>query len=407
MLQIMVRACLESQWRPVYSQIHSCLLQKQIKNWHRSLSITNTPCSKSQKTCKGNKSEKKLSRYFVDHRKVHVIGGKGGDGIACFLSEPRKEFGGPNGGDGGDGGHVIFKGKGTAGKSEVDRQIKSLSSLHPFYRGFSGEKGGSKNCYGASGRPLYVKVPIGTMIKEGTKVVADLNQPGEEYTAVYGGTGGRGNRFFLANDNRAPTTVTLGELGQERFLHLELKTVGHAGMIGFPNAGKSSLLRAISRAKPAVAPYPFTTLNPHVGIVHYEDYEQIAVVDIPGIIKGAHEDRGLGLAFLRHIERCCFLLFVLDLSLAEPWAHLEALKHELEQYKVGLSKTPHAIVANKFDLPESKNNLPLLKEQVKQRVIPLSALTGENLEELLVHLRELYEDYLKTEKEQVRKPMKW
>ncbi|KAK9404878.1 mitochondrial ribosome-associated GTPase 2 [Crotalus adamanteus] len=343
-------------------------------------------------------SEKKLSRYFVDHRKVRVIGGKGGDGIACFLSEPRKEFGGPNGGDGGDGGHVIFK---------VDRQVKSLASLYPFYRGYSGEKGGSKNCYGSAGRHLYVKVPLGTIIKEGPNVVADLNHHGEEYVAAYGGTGGKGNRFFLANDNRAPTTVTLGDLGQERFLHLELKTMAHAGMIGFPNAGKSSLLRAISRAKPAVAPYPFTTLNPHVGIVHYEDYEQIAVVDIPGIIKGAHEDRGLGLAFLRHIERCCFLLFVLDLSVAEPWAHLEALKYELEQYKVGLSKVPHAIVANKFDLPESKNHLPLLKEKVKQRVIPLSALTGENLEELLVHLRELYDDYLKTEKEQARKPLKW
>ncbi|KAL8179600.1 UNVERIFIED_CONTAM: putative GTPase, partial [Gekko kuhli] len=273
--------------------------------------------------------------------------------------------------------------------------------------GIGGENGGSKNCYGSAGQCTYIKVPVGTVVKEDSKVVAQLDLHGEEYVAAYGGAGGKGNRFFLDNFNRAPMTATKGEPGQKRVLYLELKTMAHAGMVGFPNAGKSSLLRAISNAKPAVAAYPFTTLNPHVGIVHYENYEQVAVADIPGLIKGAHENRGLGIAFLRHIERCRFLLYVLDLSVSEPWTQLQHLKYELEQYEEGLSKRPHAIIGNKLDLPESKKNLPLLRERVQHRVIPLSALTGENLEELLSHLKELYNEYVKTEEAQKQKPLKW
>ncbi|EMP35827.1 GTP-binding protein 5 [Chelonia mydas] len=320
-----------------------------------------------------------MTRYFVDHRRVCVIGGHGGSGINSFHSEPRKEFGGPDGGNGGDGGHVILK---------ADQQIKSLASVLPLYRGFHGERGRSKNCYGANGGYTYIKVPVGTVVKEDCKIVADLAQHGEEYVAAYGGTGGKGNRFFLSNENRAPMTATLGESG-------------------FPNAGKSSLLRAISNAKPAVAPYPFTTLNPHVGIVHYQDYEQVAVADVPGIIRGAHLNRGLGLAFLRHIEHCRFLLFVVDLSVSEPWIQLQDLKYELEQYEEGLSKRPHAVIGNKIDLPQSKANLLLLKERVEQSVIPLSALTGDNLEELLLHLRDLYDAYVNTEQSRKQNPVKW
>ncbi|NXA34334.1 MTG2 GTPase, partial [Eudromia elegans] len=343
-------------------------------------------------------TERQLTRYFVDHRKVRVIGGHGGGGGHSFYSEPRKEFGGPDGGNGGDGGNVIFK---------ADRQMRSLSSILPFYQGFHGERGGSKNCYGANGVSMYIKVPVGTLVKEDGKIVADFTRHGEEYVAAYGGAGGKGNRFFLSNENRAPTFFTLGEPGQERVLHLELKTTAHAGLVGFPNAGKSSLLRAISNAKPAVAAYPFTTLNPHVGIVHYEDYEQVAVADIPGLIRGAHQNRGLGMAFLRHIERCRFLLYVLDLSESQPWIQLQALKYELEQYKKGLSKVPCVVVGNKIDLTQSRINLPLLKEQVDDRVIALSALTGDNLEELVLHLRELYDSYVKREQSQGKSPVKW
>ncbi|NXX86896.1 MTG2 GTPase, partial [Urocolius indicus] len=338
------------------------------------------------------------TRYFVDHRKVRVVGGHGGGGGHSFYSEPRKIFGGPDGGNGGDGGHVILK---------ADRQMKSLSTVLPFYQGFHGERGGSKNCYGANGAYMYVKVPVGTLVMEEGKVVADLTQHGQEYVAAYGGAGGKGNRFFLSNENRAPTSFTPGEPGQERVLHLELKTTAHAGLVGFPNAGKSSLLRAISRARPAVAAYPFTTLNPHVGIVHYQDYEQVSVADIPGLINGAHQNRGLGMAFLRHIERCCFLLYVVDLSVSQPWTQLQDLKYELEQYKKGLSERPSVVIGNKIDLPQSRINLPLLTEQVDERVIALSALTGDNLEELVLHLREMYDTHVKTEQSRGQRPVKW
>ncbi|XP_058265096.1 mitochondrial ribosome-associated GTPase 2 isoform X2 [Hemibagrus wyckioides] len=351
----------------------------------RNLSLSCKLCGKTQGNSKKKElTEKKLTRYFVDQRRVKFQAGSGGDGCCSFHSEPRKEWGGPDGGNGGNGGDIIIK---------VNKQIKSLSLISSSYRGENGESGRSKNCYGRNADPKYIQVPIGTVVKEQGKTVADLAQHKQEYVAVHGGAGGKGNRFFLSNENRAPMTTTAGEKGEERVLQLELRTMAHAGLVGFPNAGKSSLLRAISNARPAVAAYPFTTLNPHIGVVKYRDHEQLAVADIPGIIRGAHLNRGLGLSFLRHIERCRFLLFVLDMSSPEPWEELQCLRFELDQYEAGLSKRPHAIVANKMDLSGTKEKLEELKRQEDQRIIPLSALTGNNTEELIIHLRELYDDH--------------
>uniref|UniRef100_A0AAV2M0C3 Mitochondrial ribosome-associated GTPase 2 n=1 Tax=Knipowitschia caucasica TaxID=637954 RepID=A0AAV2M0C3_KNICA len=351
----------------------------------RGFSTDRVLCAKTRRDSKRELSEKKLTRYFVDYRRVRLVAGAGGKGACSFHSEPRKEWGGPDGGNGGDGGSIIIK---------ADRVIKSLAQVVSIYQGQNGQSGGSKNCYGRNGCPTFIKVPLGTIVKEQGETIVDLSDHGQEFVAVFGGTGGKGNRFFLSNENRAPMTATPGEVGEERILQLELRTMAHAGLVGFPNAGKSSLLRAISNAKPAVAAYPFTTLHPHVGIVNYRDHEQVAVADIPGIIRGAHLNRGLGLSFLRHIERCRFLLFVLDISSAEPWTELEHLRYELDQYEPDLSQRPHAIIANKMDLPESKEKLQTLRGRVEQRVIPLSALTGENTEELILHLRELYDGQL-------------
>lgn len=339
-------------------------------------------------------SEKKLTRYFVDQRRVKLMAGSGGKGASSFHSEPRKEWGGPDGGNGGDGASIVIK---------ADKFVKSLAQVVPIYKGEDGHSGGNKNCYGKNGVQSYIRVPMGTVVKEHEEMVVDLSEHGQEYLAVFGGAGGKGNRFFLTNENRAPMNTTPGATGEERVLQLELRTMAHAGLVGFPNAGKSSLLRAISNARPAVAAYPFTTLNPHVGIVNYRDHEQVAVADIPGIVRGAHLNRGLGIAFLRHIERCPFLLYVLDMSTPEPWVQLQHLHYELDQYEPGLSQRPQAIVANKMDLPGAREKIEALTSRVTQRVIPVSALTGQNTEELILHLRELYDGYLCG----VSKPTRW
>ncbi|XP_061432157.1 mitochondrial ribosome-associated GTPase 2-like isoform X2 [Lethenteron reissneri] len=318
-------------------------------------------------------TEKQLARWFVDERVVQVSGGRGGDGMCAFHSEPRKEFGGPDGGNGGRGGDVIMV---------ADRMVRSLSGVSRLYRGHDGTSGGSDKCFGRNGKDKFLHVPVGTVVREAGSLVADLSEQGEEVVVARGGVGGRGNHSFLTNDNRAPTTTE---------------------KVGFPNAGKSSLLRALTNARPAVGDYPFTTLHPHVGIVEYRDYTQIAVADIPGIVVGAHAGRGLGLSFLRHVERCRALLYVVDLcGAAAPARRLSELRRELLLHDPSLALAPHAIVGAKLDLPGAREALARLRDELAAAaeegggvgteaaavvVLGVSAKTGENVGSLAALLR--------------------
>ncbi|KAJ8322413.1 LOW QUALITY PROTEIN: hypothetical protein KUTeg_000035 [Tegillarca granosa] len=301
---------------------------------------------------------------FCGFRKVRVVGGAGGNGALSFLS------------------------------LHMNTNLKSLNHVHPVTVGKNGVRGSGKNCHGKSAQHTYIEVPVGTVFRdENGKVMTGLDVIGDYFVAARGGAGGHGNSFFASAENVAPRIAEDGALGEDRVVFVELRTMAHAGLIGFPNAGKSTFLRAISRARPKVSPYPFTTLNPHVGMVEYDDYVQVAVADIPGLIKDAHKNRGLGFQFLRHIERCLCLLYVLDLSVEEPWTQLSDLKYELEQYSPGLSERPHAVIGNKIDLPVSKKNLKLLQEQIDLPIFAISAKKGINITEFLLHLRSLYDKF--------------
>ena len=337
----------------------------------------------------------------MDFKKVHFKGGKGGDGCISFLHLLNNPMAGPDGGDGGNGGHIILV---------ANHHIKSLANVQSNYVGNKGEHGTSKDMIGSSGDHIEIEVPVGTLVKNlNGEILADIDMDGKKFIAARGGAGGKGNHFFLSNVNRHPRVAEYGAKGEERILNLEMKTMAHAGLIGFPNVGKSSLLRAISRARPKVANYPFTTLNPYVGTIEYDDYVQISVADLPGLIKNAHKNKGLGVAFLKHVERCVCLMYIIDISLDKAWKQLEDLKFELEQFKKGLSKRPHAIVANKYDNESVEKNLNDLRKYINNNtpegevplpVIPISAKYGNNTKEFLVHLRALYDLYNRPEPEE-------
>ena len=331
------------------------------------------------------------TQYFLDYLRLTAYGGKGGDGEVAFLRLPKNPMGGPSGGDGGNGGHVIL---------QACKTVKSLEGIPTVIHGQNGKRGRGKHMHGAHGEDKLIKVPVGTLVKENDVIKCDLNEHDATFIAARGGAGGHGNHFFLTNTNRHPDIAEYGADGEVRRYELELRIMAHIGLVGFPNAGKSTLLRAISRARPKVASYPFTTLNPHVGIVHYDDYIQLAIADLPGLIPGAHENKGLGISFLRHIERCSGILYVIDLSTESPLDQLECLKYELEKYRKGLSERPHAIVANKCDLKQNvEEQLNIIKDNVKMPVFPISAKFGTNITSLLKYIRKLYDEG--------NKPMIW
>ena len=295
------------------------------------------------------------AKTFIDQVEVIVRSGKGGNGAMSMRREALVEFGGPDGGDGGRGGDVVFV---------ASEHVNSLLSLYYDPKCFAqdGEDGKRQKMYGKRGKDLVVPVPQGTEVYDADSglLIADITEPGQRVVVAKGGAGGFGNVHFKSSVNQAPTEHTPGGPAEERRLKLELKTIADAGLLGFPNAGKSSLLSAVSAATPKIASYPFTTLNPIVGTIVYDDYAKIRLADVPGIIEGAAKGVGLGLDFLRHLERAHVLVYVIDMAGTdgrEPWTDYEVLKREIEEYSAELSERPAIVVANKMDVPVSRENL--------------------------------------------------
>jgi len=318
---------------------------------------------------------------FIDQAKVYVRGGDGGNGVVAFRREKYVPMGGPSGGDGGRGGNVIFK---------ADEGLSTLMDFkyHKHFKAPRGAHGQGKNMHGAWGEDLIVKVPVGTVIKddESGQVIGDLTYHGQEAIVARGGRGGRGNARFVTATNKAPSVSENGEPGEERWIRLELKLLADVGLVGFPNAGKSTLISRISAARPKIADYPFTTLVPNLGVVVTKSQEFFVVADIPGLIEGAHKGSGLGHEFLRHIERTRVLLFVLDTAQTEGRDVLEdykVLRQELELYRPDLKERPFLIVANKMDIPEAQENYERLVAEFGDQVYAISAVSGLGVDRLL------------------------
>ncbi len=324
---------------------------------------------------------------FVDRIKVFAQAGSGGRGSVSFRREKFVPKGGPDGGDGGRGGDVILR---------ADRHVDNLSNLfyEPIIKAKSGGHGMGKKMHGKSAPAKIVKAPVGTIVwpadEKGRPTsaapIVDLTRDGQEFVLCRGGAGGKGNVHFKSSRNRAPRQYTEGEEGEEGHFLLELRTIADAGLVGYPNAGKSTLLRKVSAARPRVAAYPFTTLHPIIGVVEFSGYRRATIADIPGLIEGAHRGLGLGHEFLRHITRCRIFLFVVDVAGSEgrnPVEDLQQLRKELDLYDPLLSQRPWFVIANKMDLPGAEENLNGVRKKFpKIDIVPISAAKGEGIEEL-------------------------
>lgn len=329
---------------------------------------------------------------FIDQARVFVKGGDGGNGVVAFRREKYVPLGGPSGGDGGRGGSVVFvadEGMSTLMDFRYNRHFKAARGVH----------GQGKNMHGAGAEDLVVRVPAGTVIKddESGEVIADLVRPGQEAVVARGGRGGKGNARFATAVNKAPSFAENGEPGEERWIRLELKLLADAGLVGFPNAGKSTLISRISAARPKIADYPFTTLVPNLGVVATRDHDSFVVADIPGLIEGAHEGAGLGHDFLRHIERTRVIIFVLDAAQTDERDVVEdyrILRRELELHNPDLARRPYIVVANKMDVPEANDNaLRLAQALGDEKIFRISAVTGEGTTELVDKIYELLQQH--------------
>lgn len=337
---------------------------------------------------------------FIDQVKVYVKAGDGGRGCVSFRREKYVARGGPNGGDGGKGADIIIK---------ATSNINTLLDIkyQQRYQAEKGQHGMGRDMHGKNGKNLIIPVPLGTLIKdfETGEVLYDLTEEDQEFIAVKGGRGGLGNAHFKSATRQAPRFAQPGEPGEEKTLHLELKLLADVGLIGLPNAGKSTLISALSSAKPKIADYPFTTLVPHLGVVKYGDYNSFVIADIPGLIEGAHAGTGLGFQFLRHVERTSVLLHLVDISeMAEndPADNLEKIKKELELFNPELMKKPQAVAGTKLDIKGDGQRLDTLAKYCEDKqydFFPICSVTGEGLKELVQYLTKIVDEHKSRDQE--------
>ncbi|HVN63036.1 MAG TPA: GTPase ObgE [Candidatus Binataceae bacterium] len=333
---------------------------------------------------------------FVDEARVYVRAGKGGDGAIAFIREKYRPFGGPAGGDGGCGGSVIFK---------VDEGMSTLLDFkyNPRLIARDGEPGRGKDQYGHSAADVTVRVPPGTIVfdEDSGATLADLVMPGESAVIAKGGEGGRGNMHFASSTRRSPRIATPGGAGESRWVRMELRLVAEAGLVGLPNAGKSTLLRGLSAARPKVAPYPFTTIAPNIGRVMISDEEGFTVADIPGLIEGAHLGHGLGIRFLRHIARTRILVYVLDVT-EKPESAYETVRGEIAAFDPALADRPALIALNKIDIAEPKDVESArrkLRRIARCDILPISADKNVGLGKLVAAIAKMLHQKTKTDEQ--------
>ena len=326
---------------------------------------------------------------FIDRAIIEVRSGKGGDGAISFRREKFVAKGGPDGGNGGRGASIYL------------RANKTINTLFNFrhsktFIGQDGGKGEGSNCYGKYAPDIIVDVPIGTVVylEDGHEFLGDLNEDGKTLLVAKGGRGGKGNSCFKSSTNRVPKIAENGEPGEKKRLILELKLLADVGLVGFPSVGKSTFLSVVSSAKPEIADYPFTTIVPNLGVVNVEKGKSFVMADLPGLIEGAHLGKGLGLQFLRHIERCRVIIHIVDMgeSGRDPVEEYKIIKQELESYGFGLSKRPYIIVASKMDEEGAEERLKAFEKKVKEKVYPISALTDEGIKEVLYKVYDILQE---------------
>ena len=325
---------------------------------------------------------------FIDRAIIEVRSGKGGDGAIAFLREKYVPKGGPAGGNGGRGASIYLR---------ANSHINTLFNFRhsKTFIGGDGEKGGIKNQFGKYAEDMTIDVPLGTVVfeEDGHKFLGDLNDDGKIIMVAKGGRGGRGNSAFKSSTNRAPKVAENGEPGERKRLILELKLLADVGLVGFPSVGKSTLLSVVSSARPEIADYPFTTIVPNLGVVSTKDGRSFVMADLPGLIEGAHQGKGLGLQFLRHIERCRVIVHIIDMgeSGRDPVNDYKVINNELKSYGFGLDKRPCILLASKMDEDGALERLKEFKKHVKEPIIPISALTEEGIEECLYKCADLLE----------------